>query len=180
MNSGFLGRIIFGYPAIGKSSCATFVRRTIDLESSAFTCNGKKPEGWEDIYATVAINLANQGYDVFVSTHPDAIKAIATRYGHVMAIFPSLDIEGPWIDRLKTRVTNTEIEYGDATEYFKNQRACDRAEKHYEEDISALEHLCETLRIPYIALPTTNYDLNDVVCAMSAAICKVSEKSSIG
>ena len=74
--------IIIGFPGVGKSSVAnpthTSKRFTgyIDLESNNFP----KTDGWEDTYCKVALDLSQQGYDVFVGkTYKSEVDFVAIK-----------------------------------------------------------------------------------------------------
>lgn len=130
------GMIVAGYPGIGKSSVATVLRGTIDLESSMFSHDN--PD-WPIQYVTVAVSLANQGYTVFVSTHERVVSMLASMklpnnvLGFVV-FTPSLGMHGEWLERLRDRYANTKLD--------KDKRAYERALLHYEEDISSIEKRC--------------------------------------
>ena len=67
--------IFCGYQGVGKSSICNIENGSIDFESSNFFVNEIRPNTWVDIYINQAIDLNNQGYDVFLSTH----KALRNR-----------------------------------------------------------------------------------------------------
>jgi MoxR-like ATPase len=62
--------IIIGYPGIGKTTLCKHWHKYVDLDSSAFRYNdGTRDKRWAEIYCKVAIDLHNQGYVVFLSSH---------------------------------------------------------------------------------------------------------------
>ena len=145
--------IIIGYPGIGKSS---YVRRNvcaIDLESSCF----QKESNWAVSYCNVAIDLANQGFDVFVSSHDAVRKAlIASGYDELFAIYPSIDMEKQWVTRLYDRYWMTGLE--------KDRRAFERAKTHYSADVAAIEKDVLRMRGWYeIEIKELDYRLEDII-----------------
>lgn len=143
--------IIIGYPGIGKSS---YVRRkgsTIDLESSCF----QKESNWAVSYCNVAIDLAKQGFDVFVSSH-DAVRyhLLNPGYDELFAIYPSASIEKQWVTRLYDRYWMTGLE--------KDRRAFERAKTCYSADIAAIEK--DVLRMRgWYEIKGLDYRLEDVI-----------------
>lgn len=143
--------IVIGYPGIGKSS---YVRRNvcaIDLESSCF----QKENNWAVSYCNVAIDLANQGFDVFVSSHDAVRKAlIASGYDELFAIYPSIDMEKQWVTRLYDRYWATGLD--------KDRRSFERVKTSYAADITALEQ--DVLRMRgWYEIKEPNYNLEDIV-----------------
>ena len=80
--------IISGFPGTGKSTLCRSKgpkkRQYIDLESSNFH-NKSEPNNWEATYIKVAIDLHNQGYCVFISSHYEVRKqlSIAVKEGAI-------------------------------------------------------------------------------------------------
>lgn len=145
--------IIIGYPGIGKSSYARFKggRHTIDLESSCFV----KGDNWAVSYCNVAVDLANQGFDVFVSSHDAVRKALmASCYYRIFAVYPSLCIKKDWISRLEARYKRTGLE--------KDLRSLERARAYYEVDITALKNDAMKLR-GFYEICSCDYELGDAV-----------------
>ena len=124
------GMIIIGYPCIGKTSTADITNGCIDLESSYF--NNGNPK-WYESYINVALDLASQGYTVFVSSHSDVVHSLKIS-GHldipVVVFCPSLEFKEDWIERAKLRFERTKAD--------KDERAYNRIKEHFEEDITAL------------------------------------------
>ena len=111
--------VIIGFPCIGKSSVSIVERGYIDLESSFY----KKDEGWEIGYCEQAINLSNQGYFVFVSSHNEVREYLEKNQDkcHIMEIFPDESLESEWIERALNRYNKTKEEKDKrAFEYIKN------------------------------------------------------------
>lgn len=115
--------IIIGFPGVGKSSVANPTHSSkqftgyIDLESSNFT----KTDGWEDIYCKVALDLSQQGYDVFVSSHKQVRDYLAKFQGEddIIEVFPEADLHDIWIERLTKRYNRTrEEKHRKALEYM--------------------------------------------------------------
>lgn len=145
--------IIIGYPGIGKSSYARFKggRHTIDLESSCFV----KDDNWAVSYCNVAVDLAKQGFDVFVSSHDAVRKALmASCYYRIFAVYPSLCIKKDWISRLEARYKRTGLE--------KDLRSLERARAYYEVDITALKNDAMKLR-GFYEICSYDYELGDAV-----------------
>lgn len=145
--------IIIGYPGIGKSSYARFKggRHTIDLESSCFV----KDDNWTVSYCNVAVDLAKQGFDVFVSSHDAVRKALmASGYYRIFAVYPSLCIKKDWISRLEARYKRTGLE--------KDLRSLERARAYYEVDITALKNDAMKLR-GFYEIRNYDYELGDAV-----------------
>lgn len=128
------GKIVVGYQGIGKSTLARSGKgRYIDLESSNFsvrdgtTNNYVKISGWEYIYCHIAESLAEQGYTVFVSSHAEVRKILRRSKCKVIAVVPHPDLEEFWIEMLKQRYFDTELE--------KDRRAWLNAKDRYKENI---------------------------------------------
>ena len=144
--------IIIGYPGIGKSTYARFKggRHTIDLESSCFV----KDDSWAISYCNTAIDLAKQGFDVFVSSHDAVRKAlIASGYDRVFAVYPSLNIKEAWVLRLQSRYKITGLE--------KDLRSLERAKAYYEVDVSALQS--DALKLRGFFEIGGEYELGDAI-----------------
>ena len=61
--------IYSGYQGIGKSTLCKNDRRFIDLESSNFFIDGKRDENWYKVYANIAKDLSDSGFNVFIASH---------------------------------------------------------------------------------------------------------------
>ena len=71
------GLVIIGYQGIGKSSLAGW-NKCIDLESGNFFVGNKRADDWYIPYCQTALNIANQGYTVFVSSHKEVREFLST------------------------------------------------------------------------------------------------------
>lgn len=110
------GVIISGYQGIGKSTLAKTDSFFIDLESSNFfvtNSNGEKvrDENWYKAYGNIALTLAEQGFDVFISSHKqvrDYLSSIAKcRDIKLLLIYPTEELQEPWIRKLQDRYIAT-------------------------------------------------------------------------
>lgn len=128
------GKIVVGYQGIGKSTLARSGKgRYIDLESSSFSVRDGmrdsyvKINGWEKIYCKIAEHLAEQGYTVFVSSHAEVRKILKESKCKVVAVVPHPDLGELWIEKLKKRYFDTELE--------KDRRAWLNAKDRYRENV---------------------------------------------
>lgn len=124
--------IIIGYQGIGKTTFSLKKPNVIDLESSSFFINGKRPDDWQIPYCNVAEHLSGQGYDVFVSSHDVVREELKNRETRILCIAPepSTRMRELWLKKLKERVDKSKLE--------KDQRAFDRASTHYIEDVCSI------------------------------------------
>ena len=152
------GSIILGYPGIGKSS--TCLNGFVDLESSYFTPYNEKNDFNQ--YFQVAVSIARQGFNVFVSTHSTVValfkkmvdsEEMLSQYGiyDVRIICPAKTLKDQWIDRLRKRYEYTKKE--------KDRRALRRASEHFDEDIDSLVN-CGLIVHQIEKLP---YDIRDLL-----------------
>ena len=105
--------IFVGYQGIGKSSTASINSGFIDLESSSFWDDNRKhrPKDWANIYAKIALHLASQGFNVFVSSHSvvrEALLKYSAKFPKVSlyTIAPEVSLRKSWITRLRDRFEN--------------------------------------------------------------------------
>lgn len=149
--------IIIGYPGIGKSSISNSDTRCIDLESSNFFVDDKRPDDWYKYYVQIAQHLSAQGYTVFVSSHKvvrDELKA--TNAEDVAVCFPNTNLKEQWLERLYDRYKRTRLD--------KDLRAAMNVEQNYLSNIVELHDEAIKNGWMMIAIGTTNYDLyTDVV-----------------
>ena len=142
--------IFCGYQGVGKSSICNRKNGYIDFESSNFFVNEMRPNMWVDIYINQAVDLNNQGYDVFLSTH----KALRNRLNELnidfTVITPCIDLKEQWIERLTKR-----YKYNPS---IKNMKALNNAEACYEENVN---DLCSESKVIMITNP--EYDLKDFI-----------------
>ena len=160
------GYIIFGFPGIGKSTLAnnkdSFVK-FIDLESSCFyDSNGNKPDKWYEYYGNIAIDLAKQSNNVFVSTHNDVLKYITQIVKNnincvninLLIIYPQVNLKNEWIEKLQNRYQITQLQ--------KDKKALNRVIEHFEEDINNLNDFAKTNRIRSLTIDKNDYNLADL------------------
>lgn len=149
--------IIIGYPGIGKSSISNSDTRCIDLESSNFFVDDKRPDDWYKYYVQIAQHLSAQGYTVFVSSHKvvrDELKA--TNAEDVAVCFPNANLKEQWVERLFDRYKRTRLD--------KDLRAAMNVEQNYLSNIVELHDEAIKNGWMMIAIGTTDYDLyTDVV-----------------
>lgn len=128
--------IIIGFAGVGKSSVAnpahTSKRFTgyIDLESNNFT----KIDGWENVYCKVALDLSQQGYDVFVSSHKQVRDYLAMfqDVDDIIEVFPEDYMHDIWIDRLTKRYNSTKEE--------KHKKALEYMSENYYSAVADMEN----------------------------------------
>ena len=142
--------IIIGYQGIGKSTLASKDNNFIDLESSSFFHNGKRPNNWYVYYCNIAANLSRQGYNVFVSSH-EVVRNRLKKYfsdEKVICIYPSIDLKDEWIKKLKDRF--------DKDISDKNYKAWMNAVDRYIDNIIEIKNC----GIPGIEITSMDYDLH--------------------
>ena len=120
--------IISGFPGIGKSWLASMSMRIVDLESSSFFVDGKRPEGWLEMYVNVAEHLDSQNKIVFVSSHSAVREEMNKRGLEFLTIYPSIELKNEWLGMLRHRYENTKSE--------KNLRALEYMEKYYDDAVN--------------------------------------------
>lgn len=164
--------IIIGYQGIGKSSVAKEDPNRIDLESSNFWYNGKRNEDWYIYYCQMAMDLSRQGYTVFVSSHEVVRKFLAENNTTepVYVIFPDKSLKNEWIERLKRRYYDSNLN--------KDYKAWKNAEDRFSENITELEQPLGNFKIRHII--STNYDLNNIVrqCEFAVMFENIEEKEA--
>lgn len=102
---------MIGYQGIGKSSCAG-KNNCIDLESGNFWINNCRNDNWYIPYCNIAMDLANQGYTVFTSSHQvvrDQFKSmeLLPNVGKIVVFCPESRFKNEWIQRLEERYNRT-------------------------------------------------------------------------
>ena len=146
------GKIIVGYPCIGKTSIAG-ENNVIDLDSSTFKNEqGIRHENWTEIYINVAWSLAKQGYTVFVSSHFLVTNELKRRHLPFSIICPSLDLYEDWICRALSRFEKSSSE--------KDLLAFHRIRDYYKTDIEALINMEGVTRT---IIHSTDYNLTDLI-----------------
>ena len=145
--------IIIGYQGIGKSSVSGVQNNCIDLESSNFWHEGKRPDDWYIYYCNIAVDLSKQGFTVVVSSHKEVRDYLVNFMNetYIVCVFPELYLKDEWIQRLQTRFDNDPSE--------KNFKALMNAKDRYIESVTEMEfsgHL-------YYGIDRIDYDLLSIV-----------------
>ena len=143
--------IYVGYPGIGKSTLAKKDLKYIDLESCNTYVDGEKPENWEKLYINFAVDLSNQGYDVFVSSHKVVSEELKMRGEKFYAIVPAIELKDKWIEKLKNRYYNSGLP--------KDFRALMNADELYEKNVKDIINDCENC----IVITDINYELKKML-----------------
>lgn len=120
--------IIIGYQGIGKSTLAGR-DKFIDLESGNFWVDGKRAEDWYKPYCQIAEHLSAQGFTVFTSSHEVVRKQLRNSKEKVFVAFPSLELKDCWIEKLKMRWEDTQLD----KDYKAYMNALDRYEDNIKE-----------------------------------------------
>ena len=103
------GRVISGFQGIGKSTLTADNLDMIDLES---TCFDKNTSNWYVAYCETAMNLAEQGYTVFISSHQVVRDYMRSRNGfhnYFMIMFHP-DIKQYVLENLITRYETSKLD----------------------------------------------------------------------
>lgn len=108
------GLIVIGYQGVGKSSCAGR-NGCIDLESSNFKIGGSRHDDWYIPYCNIAMDVADQGYTVFTSSHKVVYEHFVScplpeNVGKVVVFCPAARYKDEWIDRLQKRFDRTGLD----------------------------------------------------------------------
>ena len=161
-----MGVIVCGYPGIGKSTVAKDIPNVIDLESSIFYEEDEKtrPENWAYFYVKMAIDLALNGNDVFLSCHENVREQLSLQYFNLygeersyvapLVIIPAIELKKEWENRLLDR-------------YFislknKDKKAYDFHVNEFETSVNKL--ISDNLRLlPTIFIRDINYDLRNLI-----------------
>lgn len=154
--------IIIGYQGIGKSTLANRDERYIDLESSNFFVDGKRPDNWHIVYCNIALSLARQGYCVFVSSHKavrDYLSSIPD-VPIIAIVHPSLALKDEWIVKLKERYDRTGLQ--------KDFKAWKNAESDYESNIT---ELISEEGFYDIEITSMDYDLHSLMSRYIMRLC---------
>lgn len=142
------GKIISGYPGIGKTTYVkNNIEKAIDLDSSLFH---PKTKGWEKYYINVAQALAKQGFIVFISCHAEVRDELALRDIDYTLIYPAKNLYEVWCDKLEDRYNKS----GKDTDY----RAFKFQQNSYLLIVEDLERYKNSIIINDI-----NYDLSDII-----------------
>lgn len=151
--------IIVGYQGIGKSTLAKNGNGFIDLESSNFFVNGVRQNDWYIPYCNIAMNLSEQGYTVFVSSHECVRNYLSFHadQARLVIICPSLRLKDQWIEKLEKRYQDTGL--------VKDYKAMMNAKDRYEENI---KELMNTVGFEIFQIDTMDYKLYDVISTFAA------------
>ena len=149
------GLVIIGYQGIGKSSLAGW-KKCVDLESGNFFVGAKRADDWYIPYCQTALNIADQGYTVFVSSHKEVREYLSTallpeNIARVVVICPHWSLRDDWIERLQERY--------DRTHLIKDYKALMNAMERFEDNIA---ELCNC-GLPVVQISAMDYDLRDYV-----------------
>jgi uncharacterized protein involved in tolerance to divalent cations len=158
------GIIIIGYQGIGKSALGGW-SKCIDLESGNFFIGDKRADDWYIPYCQTALNIANQGYTVFVSSHKEVREYLATvplmeNIAIVVVMCPRRTMRDEWIERLQDRYNRTQL--------HKDYKALMNAKERYDENIAEL-HNCG---LPVIQVGAMDYNLKDYVYMLQQKVKK--------
>ena len=145
--------IIIGYQGIGKSFVAGVESGYIDLESSSFCINGKKHDDWYVPYCRVALELSQQGFTVFVSSHKEVREYLIRHIfgNHIICVFPEPQLQADWIKRLQKRYNDDPSE--------KNYRALINAKDRYKENVEEMKSWGGY----YYGIDDIEFDLRDII-----------------
>lgn len=149
------GLVIIGYQGIGKSSLAGW-SKCVDLESSNFFVGNKRADDWYIPYCQTALNIADQGYTVFVSSHKEVREFMSTvplheNVSRVVVICPRRFMRDVWIERLQERY--------DRTQLVKDYKALMNAKERFEDNIV---ELC-SCGLPVVQISAMDYNLKNYV-----------------
>ena len=157
-----VGCIIVGYQGIGKSSVVNKQDGFIDLESSCFKReDGSRHDDWYKDYVDIAIDLSNQGYFVFVSSHKQVREQLFyMKKKHnldllVLEIFPDSTLKYEWIERLRKRWKQNDTN--------KNFIAYQNAKDSFDKNIFDFLEDKKKYEVEQIILKNVNYDLFDEI-----------------
>lgn len=162
------GLIIIGYQGIGKSSLAGW-SKCIDLESGNFFIGDKRADDWYIPYCQIAMNLANQGYTVFTSSHKEVCEQLRTmplmeNVAKVVIICPPRFMREYWIERLQERYDKTQLN--------KDYKALMNAKNRFEENIAELHRY----GFPVIQPKAEDYNLKDYVYMLQQTVKRNKQK----
>lgn len=102
--------IVIGYQGIGKSTLSLCLNDIgipfIDLESGCFWNDGVRADDWYKSYVNIALDLARQGYNVFVSSHKQVREELLKSFRNdIYVCYPSKNLKQEWIMKLRDRYT---------------------------------------------------------------------------
>lgn len=145
--------IIIGYPGIGKSSISCAENNCIDLDSSNFWYNDKRDEWWYVYYCNLAVDLSNQGFTVFVSSHKEVRDYLLNFIDKttIICIFPEPYLKDKWIEKLENRYEKKPS--------VKNYEALMNAKDRFEENVNEMR----ASGYLYYGISDMDYNLLDIV-----------------
>ena len=147
------GKVIVGFPAIGKSTLSFNYPYVIDLESNNFFASGKRCDNWYKVYCNIARDLCRQGFYVMVSSHKDVRDELAKQPAlRQCIVYPSLDLEEKWINRLKWRYQSSLAE--------KDYKAFDYVSKHYTDSI---RDMMSQQGFEHVVIDDIGYELAEII-----------------
>ena len=143
--------IVIGYQGIGKSTLVKDNNSYIDFESSNFKINGKRPDGWEQMYCEAALDLSRQGHVVFTASHKCIRDYLKDRQGSevVLIVAPSVDLKDLWLEKLRNRYKETGLE--------KDKLALLNAEICFGENIKEMQNYASVF--PFYEITDMSYKL---------------------
>jgi len=142
-----MGKIILGYPGIGKTTLSEKYENVIDLESSYFP----REPFWALFYVNLAIHLASQNNKIILlSTHKEVQEYLSKKVLNipVYVCYPDLRLKEYWIEKLRNRKPTE-----------KNRRAIDRAVNHFDDDIRTMMFS----KFNKIIITDMQYDLSEIL-----------------
>ena len=155
--------IIVGYQGIGKSTVAKNVDGFIDFESSCFFVDGKRSEDWYIAYCQCAINIADQGYTVFVSSHKavrDYLSSLPLpKDVSIVTISPDISLKDDWILKLDTRYKATGLD--------KDFKAFANANVSYDSNVKDIQ---ESSGFTHVIITNIKYDLQDIISTLEKVL----------
>ena len=149
------GVIVVGYPGIGKTTLSNSNVHFIDLESNKFYVKGERDDRWYIPYCEIAMDLASQGYCVFVSSHIEVQKYLLqyciSPSINLCACVPSLELKDEWLFRLSSRY--------DETQLSKDYNSLRHVTLMYEEDITEIHRNFSAI----VEITSASYDLRQLL-----------------
>ena len=153
------GKLIFGFPGVGKSVAASINHSCIDLESSHF----KNDTQFPCRYCEVAYELSMQGNCVFMSTHQAVRDFICNNYLNqllaynvkVCILCPDISLKNDWIKRLYNRYIKQPSS--------KNQRAYENVKNNFDQYVQELNDYAHTHQLELINIKELDYNLLDLI-----------------
>lgn len=151
--------IVIGYQGIGKSTLSVIKKGTeipfIDLESGSFWNDGVRADDWYKSYVNVALDLARQGHNVFVSSHKQVREELLKSFRNdIYVCYPSKKLKQSWIMKLRDRYI-----YSTEEEKVKNYKAMMNAIDRYDANIDELANS----GFPCIEIDSMDYLLSDLL-----------------